>query len=234
MLLPISQTQSITSPSKRAKMVSILDDKLWFPLPHSAMEDGLLAIGGDISTARLLLAYRNGIFPWYNDDIPLWWHPNPRFVLFPNELKISKTMKQVLDRNTFVFKTNTAFKEIITQCKNIDRKEQDGTWINNNIIESYTKLHLQGYAHSAEAWLNGKLVGGLYGIKIGNVFFGESMFSHTSNASKFAFIKYVQQLMDEGTVLIDCQIYTQHLESLGAKMILRADFIKLLEEHISS
>jgi leucyl/phenylalanyl-tRNA--protein transferase len=134
------------------------------------MEDGLLAIGGDISTARLLLAYRNGIFPWYNDDIPLWWHPNPRFVLFPNELKISKTMKQVLDRNTFVFKTNTAFKEIITQCKNIDRKEQDGTWINNNIIESYTKLHLQGYAHSAEAWLNGKLVGGLYGIKIGNVF----------------------------------------------------------------
>ncbi len=211
----------------------ILDDKLWFPSPHEAMEDGLLAIGGDITTARLLLAYRNGIFPWYNDEIPLWWHPNPRFVLFPDEIKISKSMKQLLNRETFDFKVNTAFKDVVINCKNIIRKEQDGTWINEDIIESYTKLHFQGFAHSAEAWCNGKLVGGLYGIRMGNIFFGESMFSHQSNASKYAFIKFVEQLKQEGIVLIDCQVYTEHLESLGARMILRDDFMKIIKENIS-
>ena len=212
--------------------LSILDDKLWFPPPHKAMEDGLLAMGGDISVTRLLLAYRNGIFPWYNDDVPLWWHPNPRFVLLPQDLKISKTMKQVLAKNNFVFKINTAFKEVVTDCKNINRKEQDSSWINNNIIETYTQLHLQGYAYSAEAWQNEKLVGGLYGIKMGNIFFGESMFSHTSNASKFAFIKYMQHLIQQGIVLIDCQVYTPHLESLGAKMIGRNEFMQILKQHI--
>ena len=196
------------------------------------MEDGLLAMGGDISVTRLLLAYRNGIFPWYNDDVPLWWHPNPRFVLLPQDLKISKTMKQVLAKNNFVFKINTAFKEVVTDCKNINRKEQDSSWINNNIIETYTQLHLQGYAYSAEAWQNEKLVGGLYGIKMGNIFFGESMFSHTSNASKFAFIKYMQHLIQQGIVLIDCQVYTPHLESLGAKMIGRNEFMQILKQHI--
>jgi leucyl/phenylalanyl-tRNA--protein transferase len=210
----------------------VLDDKLWFPKPNEAMEDGLLAIGGDISVARLLLAYRSGIFPWYNDDIPLWWHPNPRFVLFPNELKVSKTMKQLLTRNAFDFKINSSFKEVITNCKNTFRKDQDGTWINNDIIETYTQLHLQGFAHCAEAWHHGKLVGGLYGIKMGKIFFGESMFSHQNNASKYAFIKYVEQLKQEGIVLIDCQVYTEHLESLGAKMILRDEFMKILEEYI--
>jgi leucyl/phenylalanyl-tRNA--protein transferase len=212
--------------------MTILDDKLWFPPPQNAMEDGLLAIGGDITIARLLLAYRNGIFPWYNDELPLWWHPNPRFVLFPNEIKVSKTMKQLLAKNNFIFTTNTVFKEVITNCKNIFRKEQDGTWINNHIIETYTQLHLQGVAHSAEAWQDGKLVGGLYGIKMGKIFFGESMFSQKNNASKFAFIKYVQQLMDEGIALIDCQVYTAHLESLGARMIFREEFMSLLKEHI--
>ena len=213
-------------------MLSILDDNLWFPKPNEAMEDGLLAMGGNISVARLLLAYRSGIFPWYNDDIPLWWHPNPRFVLFPQELKVSKTMKQLLARNAFDFKINSSFKEVISNCKNTFRQDQDGTWINNTIVEAYTQLHLQGFAHCAEAWQDGKLGGGLYGIKMGNMFFGESMFSHQSNASKYAFIKYVEQLKQGGIVLIDCQIYTEHLESLGARMISRDAFMKILEEHI--
>lgn len=210
----------------------VLDDKLWFPNPNEAMEDGLLAIGGDLSIERLLLAYRSGIFPWYNDDIPLWWHPDPRFVLFPEKLLVSKSMKQVIAKNTFDFKVNYSFKEVITNCKNIDRKEQDGTWINNIVIDAYTQLHNLGFAHSAEAWQDDKLVGGLYGIKLGKVFFGESMFSHKSNASKFAFIKYVQELLKEGIVLIDCQVYTEHLESLGAKMISRDDFMLMLKSYI--
>jgi len=210
----------------------VLDDKLWFPNPNEAMEDGLLAIGGDLSPQRLLLAYRSGIFPWYNDDIPLWWHPDPRFVLFPQELLISKSMRQVIAKNAFEFRVNSSFKEVITNCKNIDRKEQDGTWINNDVIDAYTKLHNLGFAYSAEAWQDDKLVGGLYGIKLGNIFFGESMFSHKSNASKFAFIKYAEELVNEGIVLIDCQVYTEHLESLGAKMISREGFMMMLETNI--
>jgi leucyl/phenylalanyl-tRNA--protein transferase len=213
-------------------MLSVLDDKLWFPNPNQALEDGLLAIGGDLSTARLLLAYRSGIFPWYNDDIPLWWHPDPRFVLFPQELLVSKSMKQVIVRNTFEFKVNSSFKGVIINCKRINRKEQDGTWINEEVIDSYTQLHKLGFAHSAEAWSNGELVGGLYGIKIGKMFFGESMFSQKSNASKFAFVKYVEQLKIEGIVLIDCQVYTEHLESLGARMILRDEFMAILKSNI--
>lgn len=212
--------------------MTILDHKLWFPPPQTAMEDGLLAIGGDLSVERLKLAYASGIFPWYNDDIPLWWHPNPRFVLFPQELKVSKTMKQLLVKNTFDFKVNTAFKEVITNCKNTFRKDQDGTWINNEVIKTYTQLHFQGIAHSAECWQNEKLVGGLYGIKMGKIFFGESMFAHASNASKYAFIKYIQQLQQDGIVMIDCQIYTEHLESLGARMITRDDFMKVLKKNI--
>ncbi len=210
----------------------VLDDKLWFPNPDEALEDGLLAIGGDLSPERLLLAYRSGIFPWYNDDIPLWWHPDPRFVLFPQELLISKSMKQVIAKNTFEFRVNSSFKQVITNCKNIDRKEQDGTWINNDVIDAYTQLHNLGFAHSAEAWQDDKLVGGLYGIKLGNIFFGESMFSHKSNASKFAFVKYVEDLLKEGIVLIDCQIYTEHLESLGARMISRDEFMLMLKSYI--
>ncbi len=215
-------------------LMVVLDDKLWFPHPNNAMEDGLLAIGGDLSIERLLLAYRSGIFPWYNDETPLWWHPNPRFVLFPQELIISKSMKQVIAKKTFEFRSNTDFFQVISNCKNIYRKDQDGTWINNDVIKAYSQLHQLGFAHSAETWQNDKLVGGLYGVKLGKIFFGESMFSLTSNASKFAFISYVQELIKEGVHLIDCQIYTEHLESLGARMIDRTSFIKLLGKYINN
>lgn len=213
-------------------MISVLDDKLWFPKPENATEDGLLAIGGDLSTERLLLAYRSGIFPWYNDDIPLWWYPNPRFVLFPNELKVTKSMKQILNKKEFEFHVNKNFKQVVTYCKTVERKEQDGTWINEDVVDAYTALHQLGFAHSAECWYNNKLVGGLYGIRLGKIFFGESMFSLKPNSSKFAFIKYVQMLMDEGIELIDCQVYTTHLESLGARMIAAKEFEKLLRANV--
>jgi leucyl/phenylalanyl-tRNA---protein transferase len=214
-------------------LLSVLDDKLWFPHPTQANEDGLLAIGGDLSEQRLLLAYKSGIFPWYNDDIPLWWHPNPRFVLLPHELKVSKSMQQIIARKTFNFSINNSFKEVVTNCKIVERKDQEGTWINNDVVEAYHHLHQKGYALSAEAWSNNdELVGGLYGIKIGNVFFGESMFSKVANASKFAFIQFVNYLIENNVVLIDCQVYTPHLESLGAKMIGREEFMKRLVENV--
>jgi leucyl/phenylalanyl-tRNA--protein transferase len=204
----------------------------WFPPVTEALEDGLLAMGGDVSVERLLLAYRNGIFPWYDDEIPLWWSPDPRFVLFPDELKVSKSMRQVIKKETFIFKTNTAFSQVIHQCQSLNRKGQDGTWITDELKDSFIELHKLGHAHSAEAWINHELVGGLYGIKMGPFFFGESMFSKVSNASKFAFISYVKQLQKEGIMLIDCQVHTDHLESLGAKMIPRKHFIQLLKQHL--
>ncbi|RXK62316.1 leucyl/phenylalanyl-tRNA--protein transferase [Lacibacter luteus] len=207
--------------------VALLTDELWFPSAEKAKANGLLAIGGDLRTDRLLLAYRSGIFPWFNDDEPpLWWCPDPRCVVFPDELYISKSMQQLLKRNAFEFRFNTAFKEVIHLCGQT-RKLIEGTWITNEIEEAYCKLHNLGYAFSGEAWLNNELVGGLYGLRIGNVFFGESMFSKVSNASKYAFIKLVQQLQQDGVVLIDCQIYTPHLESLGARMIDRKEFLKI-------
>lgn len=209
-----------------------LDNRLWFPPVDNALSDGLLALGGDLSTERLLLAYRKGIFPWYEDDIPLWWCPDPRFVLLPHQLKISKSMQQLLKKNAFHFTINHAFEKVIHHCKYINRNGQQGTWITDEVEQAYIQMHKNGYAHSAEVWLNNELVGGLYGIRLGNVFFGESMFSLVSNASKFAFIRYTGQLIKEGVQLIDCQVYTEHLESLGAKMIPRISFIKLLEKHI--
>lgn len=208
----------------------ILNSDLLFPAAENADTDGIVAIGGDLSTDRLLLAYRNGIFPWYNADEPIiWWSPDPRFILFPKELKVSKSMQTVLNTGKFRFTINRAFTQVINHCKTMPRKNQEGTWILPAMVEAYTKLHAQGYAHSAEAWMEGKLVGGLYGIRIGNVFFGESMFSEQSNASKFAFIKYVQQLQKENVSLIDCQVYTAHLESLGATMMERKKFLQFLE-----
>lgn len=206
----------------------ILDDKIWFPPIETALEDGLLAMGGDLSPERLIKAYEEGIFPWYEGETPLWWSPNPRFVLPPSHLKVSATMKQVINRKEFVFKTNTAFDQVIAHCKKIKREGQAGTWITKAVEKAYNTLHQMGIAHSAEAWRDGKLVGGLYGIKMGKLFFGESMFSSVSNASKFAFIRYARQLEEEGIVLIDCQVYTEHLESLGAQMIPREDFKKIL------
>ena len=212
----------------------ILTSDIIFPPPESADEDGLLAIGGDLTSERLLHAYRKGIFPWYNENEPIfWWFPNPRFVLFPSELKISGSMRTVCNSGRFKFTVNKSFEDVINSCRNIVRKEQPGTWLSKDIIEAYTRLHIQGYAHSAEAWHNGELVGGLYGVLLGKVFFGESMFSKESNASKFAFIQYVQHLQKQGIELIDCQVYTAHLESLGARMIERTQFSKLLRSLIN-
>lgn len=211
----------------------VLDKELAFPPVHFAGADGLLAMGGDLSPQRLLLAYRSGIFPWYEGDHILWWCPDPRFVLFPDELKISKSIKPLLNRNEFDFTIDKAFKQVIRECKKITRPGQQGTWITDEVERAFIKMHELGYAHSAEVWKDGELAGGLYGIKLGKVFFGESMFSKQSNASRFAFIKYVQQLKAEGIELIDCQIHTEYLESMGAKMILRKDFIRLLDELIS-
>ena len=211
----------------------LLSNELYFPPVTEADEEGILAIGGDLSTQRLLLAYRNGIFPWYTDDEPIiWWCPNPRFVLFPDEIKISKSMRAVIKKQTYSFTINNCFNNVIKNCKTINREGQSGTWISKEVIDAYTNLHNLGYALSAETWKNNKLVGGLYGVKMGNIFFGESMFSLSPNASKFAFIQLVQHLKNEGVKLIDCQVYTNHLESLGAKMIDRNDFMRLLEQHL--
>jgi leucyl/phenylalanyl-tRNA--protein transferase len=209
-----------------------LDHSTVFPPVELAEPDGLLAIGGNLSTQRLLTAYKNGIFPWYEGDTPLWWCPDPRFVLFPEQLKVSKSMKALMKKGDFSFRINQDFAGVIRACKETERKGQDGTWITDALEEAYAKLHQLGYAHSAETWLDGQLVGGLYGIRMGKVFFGESMFSFRSNASKFAFISYVAQLLSEGIQLIDCQVHTDHLESLGAEMIPRSRFIQLLGEYI--
>ncbi|MGG9963401.1 leucyl/phenylalanyl-tRNA--protein transferase [Ferruginibacter sp. SUN106] len=211
----------------------ILNEAIIFPDVELADEEGLLAIGGDLSTERLLLAYKKGIFPWYNEDEPIcWWCPDPRFVLFPQELKVSKSMQTVLNNGSFRFTINKAFDKVIANCKSVTRKGQDGTWIQPEVIEAYTKLHQSGFAVSAEAWAAGELAGGLYGVLLGNVFFGESMFSKKSNASKFAFINFVRYLQKQNIKLIDCQIYTSHLESLGAKMIDRQLFSEILAKEI--
>ena len=211
-----------------------LDKELIFPPVDLAEPDGLLAMGGDLSIERLLLAYRQGIFPWYEGEHILWWCPDPRFVLFPSQLKVSKSMQQLIKKDLFQFTINKDFAGVIAQCKTIGRRGQQGTWITDAVMDAYTTLHKLGYAHSAEAWYHGELVGGLYGLRMGRVFFGESMFSTMSNASKFAFIRYVQQLASENVALLDCQVYTQHLESLGAGMIERREFIDLLDKLVEN
>jgi leucyl/phenylalanyl-tRNA--protein transferase len=213
----------------------ILSNDIIFPEVESADESGLLAVGGDLSVERLLCAYRNGIFPWYNEDDPiLWWSPNPRCVLFPDKLIVTKSMRQVLQNGKFRFTRNKSFGQVISACKTAERKDETGTWINQDIVEAYTKLFELGFAVSAETWREGKLVGGLYGIKIGDVFFGESMFSTESNASKFAFINLVQQLQREGLKIIDCQMRTEHLISMGAEMISRSIFKEKLKMFLGS
>ena len=211
--------------------VFVLDNELSFPPVDLAEPDGLLAIGGDLSVERLLLAYRSGVFPWYEGEHILWWCPDPRFVLFPPELKVSKSMKRLIRKNVFDFTINKAFKEVIRECKKIKRPGQQGTWITDEVEPAYIKMYELGWAISAEAWVNNELAGGLYGIKLGNIFFGESMFSKKTNASKWALIKLVEQLKSEGVVLIDCQVYTEHLKSLGARMISREDFMKILRNN---
>jgi leucyl/phenylalanyl-tRNA--protein transferase len=210
----------------------ILHSELVFPPPSTAEPDGLLAVGGDLSKDRLLLAYRQGIFPWYEGRHILWWCPDPRFVLFPPELKESKSMRQLIRRSNWDFRINSDFRQVISRCKTVSRRGQESTWITDEVREAYIGLHNAGYAHSAEVWEGSTMLGGLYGVRIGAVFFGESMFSTVSNASKYAFIHYVRHLARESVQLIDCQVYTEHLESLGARMIPRTDFLELLDELI--
>jgi leucyl/phenylalanyl-tRNA--protein transferase len=212
-------------------MIFRLDDRLLFPDPALAEPDGLLAIGGDLSIARLLLAYQNGIFPWYSDDEPiLWYSPHERFVLYPQQLKVSKSMKQVLRSGTFTVTYNQCFNEVVNACSSVPREGQDGTWITDDMKAAYAQLHLEGYAHSVEVWQNKQLVGGLYGVAAGAVFCGESMFSLVSNASKTALI----WLCNTGKYkLVDCQVYTDHLASMGAMMISREEYISILHNSIA-
>lgn len=207
--------------------MQFLSQKMEFPNVTEATLDGLLAVGGDLSTERLLLAYSSGIFPWFNNEEPLmWWSPDPRFVLFPSDVKVSKSMKQVLKKKQFKVTENQSFRSVVENCAGAKREGQNGTWITDDMIEAYIKLNKLGYAKSIEVWQNDDLVGGLYGIDLKNeVFCGESMFAKVSNASKVGFITYVQNSKYK---LIDCQLHTRHLESLGAKHISRAEFLKFL------
>ena len=211
-------------------MIFTLSKELIFPPVELSEKDGLLAIGGDLSAERLILAYQLGIFPWFEGELPLWYSPDPRFVLFPDELRISNSMKQVIKSGKFQFTTDMVFRDVIENCGMVKREGQGGTWITDEMIEAYVQLHEMGFAHSAEVWLEGKLVGGLYGIITGNVFCGESMFSTESNASKFALLQFVPKLVEKEINIIDCQVYTEHLFSLGARMIPRKDYLSFLQQ----
>lgn len=206
-----------------------LTRELYFPNIETASADGLVAIGGDLSPERLMLAYRNGIFPWFEDDEPiLWWSPPERMVLFFEDLKVSKSMRNILNREMFTVTCNKAFRQVISACRNVEREGQDGTWITDDMVEAYCRLHDLGIARSYEVWHEDNLVGGLYGVDLGHIFCGESMFSLMPNASKVAFITVARQLEKEGYKLMDCQVHNPHLESLGASEIPRREFIRYL------
>ena len=207
-----------------------LTQELYFPPIETASPEGIIAFGGDLSPERLLLAYNSGIFPWFEDDEPiLWWSPPERMVLFFEDLKISKSMRTIIYQKKFKVTFNTAFREVILNCKKIYRKDQIGTWITDNMVDAYCKLHELGIAKSVEVWENNELVGGLYGVDLGHVFCGESMFSKVSNASKMAFIALAKQLEMANYRLLDCQVYNDHLASLGCVEIDREDFLKVLK-----
>lgn len=209
-------------------------EEIAFPDPALYdFEGGLLAMGGDLSPERIWFAYQNGIFPWFNpeDDI-LWWCPDPRFVLFPEDLKISKSMKKILREGKFTFTENKCFEEVMKNCQAAERKGQDGTWITDEMIESYSTLQRYGKAKSIEVWENDELVGGLYGVDLGHIFCGESMFAKVSNASKAGFIYFIEKYKNQYQ-LIDCQVYTEHLASLGAKEIPKREFLKILKQSFS-
>jgi len=211
-------------------MIFRLDERLVFPDPELAEEDGLIAVGGDLSTERLLLAYQNGIFPWYSDDTPiLWYSPHERFVLYADELKVSTSMKRFLRKKIFHVTVNQCFEDVITACSSISRKDQDGTWITDDMKNAYIKLHKEGHAHSIEVWQQDDLVGGMYGIPTGNIFCGESMFSRVSNASKTALIYACNCGLYK---MVDCQMHTEHLEFMGARMIGQKEFMLELKNSI--
>ncbi len=208
-----------------------LTQELIFPNVNESTPEGLLAVGGDLSTERLLLAYQRGIFPWFEDGDPiLWWSPVERMVLFPDEFKVSKSMRNVINQGIFQVTFNKAFREVMLNCQSVKREGQYGTWISDDMIEAYCKLHELGKAMSVEVWQNKTLVGGLYGVDMHPVFCGESMFSKVSNASKMAFIALVNYLKTNNYTLLDSQIYNDHLDTLGCREIPREDFLKILKE----
>lgn len=210
-----------------------LSEVLFFPPVNQTHTTGIIALGGDLSPERLQLAYKSGIFPWFEDGEPItWWSPNPRMVLFLDELIVSKSMRNILNRNMFKVTFNQNFREVISNCQNIKRDGQNGTWITNDMIEAYCKLNDLGITKSVEVWKEDELVGGLYGVDLGYVFCGESMFSLVSNASKVAFIALVEKLKNENYKLLDCQVYNPHLESLGCREIEREEFMEILQNGI--
>ncbi len=211
----------------------LTDDPFLFPSPEMANSEGILAVGGDLSPERLIFAYQHGIFPWFTDNEPiLWWSPDPRFVLFPRELKIAKSMRPYFNQQKFQVTFDKAFEQVIRQCQKPRKGQWAGsTWITKGMIEAYQSLHDLGYAHSVEVWDGEKLVGGLYGVSLGKCFFGESMFAKTNNASKYGFIVLVKKLEQLGFQLIDCQQQTKHLGNLGARAIARSAFLDFLKEN---
>jgi len=210
--------------------VHLLSEAFKFPHPRFATREGLLAVGGDLSLERLLSAYRHGIFPWFSEGEPiLWWSPDPRLVLFLNEFKVSKSLKKSINRSLFDITTNRVFRRVITECAVTRIEQKEPTWIVGDMIDAYCRLHESGFAHSVEAWQGGKLVGGLYGVSLGKCFFGESMFAAVSNASKVAFAWLVDFLKSYAFHMIDCQVTTKHLISMGAREIPRDRFLTLLQ-----
>ncbi len=211
--------------------VYVLSDKLVFPDPNLAVDDGLLAIGGDLSVERLILAYSKGIFPWFSEGDPiLWWSPDPRMVLIPKKFRISKSLQQTLRNKKFTVKFDNSFDKVIEACSTISRSDQNGTWITSQMKEAYIRLHQLGFAHSVETYMDGKLAGGLYGLSLGRAFFGESMFYHERDASKIAIYYLIKKLVEWKFHFVDAQVETEHLKRLGAESIPRSEFLNLLPE----
>ena len=211
-----------------------LSDRNIFPPPEYAEEDGLLAVGGDLSEVRLLRAYSEGIFPWYSEGTPiLWWSPDPRLILLPEELKVSRSLEQTIRRGMYKVTMDRAFGAVIENCASIVRKEGEGTWITAEMMSAYVRLHDSGFAHSVESWYGEELAGGLYGVSLGGIFFGESMFTKRHDASKVAFVKLVRQLKEWDFGLVDCQITTEHLKRFGAREVPRPEFMRRLREALT-
>ncbi len=210
-----------------------LNDELWFPPPEGADASGVVAVGGDLRAERLLLAYSLGIFPWYEEGLPILWHsPDPRMCLLPADLELSRSLRKTMRGGSFEVRFDSAFDRVIRQCAQIDRPRSDGTWITDEMIDAYDRLFALGFAHSAESWLEGELVGGLYGVSIGGSFFGESMFALRPSASKVAFATLVQRLVAWDFDLIDCQVYTEHLSRFGATEWPRTHFLEALAKSL--
>jgi len=217
----------------RALPIYKLDQRLWFPPPEVA-EDGLLAVGGDLRPERLLLAYRNGIFPWYEEGLPILWHsPDPRMVLDVKDLHVPRSLAKAIRRRPYQLTLDRAFRDVMRACGETPRPGQNGTWITKEMLVAYARLHEMGLAHSVESWLDGKLVGGLYGVSLGSMFFGESMFARAADASKIAFVALVEQLRRWGTTHVDCQVHTEHLERFGAQEWPRSRYLDVLRECLS-